>query len=236
MGLFRPYERKAPDAIDPTPGDQSTPVGGRISSLTPKGEKRATKRDSASQPASPSSPAEPNSTKRAGATQVVTRTPQKKQGATPTRKQAEADRMQRLHPNLSKADQRRANRDSRYKTRVDSWDKVEGSPERTLLRDYVDVRWTITEFLLPVMMLLMVSVIATSAWPAVSFYIGTGLWLMLGLSIINTAVMWNGFKKVLAEKVPNAQKRGLLMYMFNRALMIRRFRRPGPRIVRGASI
>ena len=78
--------------------------------------------------------------------------------------------------------------------------------------------------------------IATSAWPAVSFYIGTGLWLMLGLSLINTAVMWNGFKKVLAEKVPDAPRRGLLMYMFNRSLMIRRFRRPAPRVVRGASI
>ena len=235
MGLFRPYERKAPDAIDPTEGDQPIPAGGRISSLTPKGEKRANKRD-ASQPVSPASPAQPSTTKRSGATQVVTRTPQKKQGATPTRKQAEADRMQRLHPSLSKSDQRRANRDSKYKARVDTWDKVEGSPERTLLRDYVDVRWTVTEFLLPIMMLLMVSVIATSAWPAVSFYIGTGLWLMLALSIINTAVMWNGFKKVLAERVPDAPRRGLLMYMFNRALMIRRFRRPGPRVVRGASI
>ncbi len=232
MGLFRPYERKAPDAIDPTQGDQSPSAGGRISSLTPKGEKRSTKRESDSQPVSAPSPVEAT----ARNPQVVTRTPQKKQGATPTRKQAEAERMQRLHPSLSKADQRRANRDSRYRARVDSWDKVEGSPERTLVRDYVDVRWTITEFLLPVMLLLMVSVVATSAWPAVSFYVGTGLWLMLGLSIINTAVMWNGFKKVLAERVPNAPRRGLLMYMFNRALMIRRFRRPGPRVVRGASI
>ncbi len=144
--------------------------------------------------------------------------------------------MQRLHPNLSKADQRRANRDSRYKSRVDTWDKVEGSPERILLRDFVDVRWTITEFLLPVMLLLMASVIATSRWLAISFYIGTGLWLMLGLSIINTAIMWKGFKTLLAERVPNASKRGLLMYMFNRALMIRRFRRPGPRVVRGEAI
>ena len=236
MGLFRPYERKSPDAIDPAQEVQPTPAGGRISSLTPKGEKRATKRETASQPVSPPSPAEPITTKRVGATQIVTRTPQRKQGATPTRRQAEADRMQRLHPSLSKADQRRANRDSRYKARVDSWDKIEGSPERTLLRDYVDVRWTITEFLLPVMLLLMASVVATSAWPAVSFYIGTGLWLMLGLSIINTAIMWNGFKKVLAERLPNTVKRGLLMYMFNRALMIRRFRRPPPRVVRGASL
>ncbi len=232
MGLFRPYERKAPETAEPTQAQESASGGGRISSLTPKGEKRATSRQSDGKPTTTPVPVGTNT----GSTRVVTRTPQKKQGATPTRKQAEAERMQRLHPNLSKAEQRRANRDSRYKARVDTWDKVESSPERTLLRDYVDVRWTVTEFLLPVMLLLMASVVATSAWPAISFYIGTGLWLMLGLSIINTAIMWNGFKKVLAVRVPDAPKRGLLMYMFNRALMIRRFRRPGPRVKRGDSI
>ena len=232
MGLFRPYERKAPEAADPTQDVQGTKSGGRISALTPKGEKRANKTTSVGSTAVAPSPVE-NAERTA---QTIARTPQKKQGATPTRKQAETLRMQRLHPSLSKADQRKANRDSRYRARVDTWDKVEGSPERILLRDFVDVRWTITEFLLPVMLLLMVSVIATSAWPAVSFYIGTGLWLMLGLAIINTAIMWKGFKTVLAERVPHASKRGLLMYMFNRALMIRRFRRPGPRVVRGATI
>ncbi|MGO1488634.1 MAG: DUF3043 domain-containing protein [Arachnia sp.] len=232
MGLFRPYERKAPDATPSTQEGKATPPVGRVSSLTPKGEKRAAKRESATLPVAPVTPSEES----VRTTRVVTRTPQKKQGATPTRRQAEADRMQRLHPSLNKREQKRADRDSRYKARVDSWDKIEGSPERMLLRDYVDVRWTITEFLLPVMLLLMASVVATAAWPSISFYIGTGLWLMLGLSIINTAIMWKGFKKLLAERLPNVAKRGLLMYMFNRALMIRRFRRPSPRVVRGASI
>ena len=77
---------------------------------------------------------------------------------------------------------------------------------------------------------------ATSRWISVSTYIALGLWVLLGLSFINTAVMWINFKKVLAERVPGASKRGLLMYMFNRSLMIRRFRRPPPRVVRGASI
>ncbi|MGV8846235.1 DUF3043 domain-containing protein [Tessaracoccus sp.] len=228
MGLFRPYERKAADASGTTQPD-STTGGGRISSLTPKGERRSEKRPTAAE--APTLPADT-----AHHTQVVTRTPQKKQGATPTRKQAEADRMQRLHPNLSKAEQRRVNRDSKYKSRVDTWDKVENAPERILLRDYIDVRWTITEFMLPAMLLLMAGVVATSRWLTVSTYIGLGLWVLLGMSFINTAIMWRGFKKVMAERVPGASKRGLLMYMFNRSLMIRRFRRPSPRVVRGADI
>ena len=229
MGLFRPYERKAPETETTTPEGAKT--GSRISSLTPKGEKRA---------AASHTPAAkfeaPVEQVRAGSTRVVARTPQKKQGATPTRKQAEADRMQRLHPNLSKSEQRRANRDSKYKARVSTWDQVESSPERVLLRDYIDVRWTVTEFMLPAMLLLMAAVVATSRWITVSTYVALGLWVLLALSFINTAVMWVNFKKVLAERVPNAGKRGLLMYMFNRSLMIRRFRRPAPRVVRGASI
>ena len=226
VGLFRPYERKAADAPGSTQ-QKETAGGSRISSLTPKGEKRS----GATAVPQTTAPAVEAPTAR-----MVTRTPQKKQGATPTRRQAEADRMQRLHPNLSKSEQRRANRDSRYKNRVDTWDKVENSPERTLLRDYVDVRWTITEFMLPAMIILMAAVAATSRWIGISTYLALGLWVLLGLSFINTAIMWSGFKKVLAERVPNASKRGLLMYMFNRTLMVRRFRRPGPRVVRGASI
>lgn len=230
MGLFRPYERKTPDA-DTTATPEVPRSGDRISSLTPKGEQRAEKRVGVTAPPSPAPPVEAEH-----AARVVTRTPQKKQGATPTRKQAEAERMQRLHPNHSKAEQRKLDRDSKYKSRVTSWDKVESSPERTLLRDYIDVRWTVTEFMLPAMLLLMAAVVATSRWISVSTYIALGLWVLLGLSFINTAVMWINFKKVLAERVPGASKRGLLMYMFNRSLMIRRFRRPAPRVVRGASI
>ncbi|RMB59637.1 DUF3043 domain-containing protein [Tessaracoccus antarcticus] len=227
VGLFRPYERKAADAPGTAPQEKAT-GSSRISSLTPKGEKRAV--------ATATSPATAPTVEAPAGPRVVTRTPQKKEGATPTRRQAEADRMQRLHPNLSKSEQRRADRDSRYKSRVDTWDKVENSPERTLLRDYIDVRWTITEFMLPAMLVLMAGVAATTRWLGVSTYLALGLWVLLGLSFINTAVMWSGFKKVLAQRVPNASKRGLLMYMFNRSLMIRRFRRPGPRVARGASI
>lgn len=228
MGLFRPYERKTSD-VEATPERQEATERGRISSLTPKGEKRTAKGGAPMQ--THSEPVEPARTPT-----VVSRGPQKKEGATPTRKQAEALRMQRLHPSLNKKEQRRADRDARYQSRVESWDKVESSPERTLLRDYVDVRWTITEFMLPAMLILMAAVVATSRWITVSSYIAIGLWVLLGLSFINTFIMWTGFKKVLAERFPNASKRGLLMYMFNRSLMIRRFRRPGPRVERGQAL
>lgn len=233
MGLFRPYERKSPDAPG-TAEPEDAKSGGRISSLTPKGVRRAEKHHDDTPEASAPPKKSPQTTKQT--TKVVPRAPQKKQGATPTRKQAEAERMQRLHPSLDKKDQRRLDKNARYKSRIEGWDKVESSPERVLLRDFVDVRWTVTEFMLPAMLVLMAATVATSAWPSLSFSVGIGLWVLMALSFINTATMWISFKKLLAERVPGAGKRGLLMYMFNRSLMIRRFRRPGPRVKRGESI
>jgi DUF3043 family protein len=54
--------------------------------------------------------------------------------------------------------------------------------------------------------------------------------------IIDTAIMWRGFKKLLATRLPRATPRGLLMYGMNRAMQIRRFRMPPPRVKRGDKI
>ena len=45
--------------------------------------------------------------------------------------------------------------------------------------------------------------------------------------------MWRGFKRVLAERLPGASPKGLLMYGMTRSTQIRRFRMPPPRIKRG---
>ena len=40
--------------------------------------------------------------------------------------------------------------------------------------------------------------------------------------------MWRGFKKVLADRLPKASPKGLLMYGMTRSTQIRRFRIPRP--------
>lgn len=141
--------------------------------------------------------------------------------------------MERLHPTLTPKQQRKADRVARESARMEAMDRVEASPERQLLRDYVDTRWTINEFLFPGMILIMAATMLTINNVALSSYIAFGLWILMAMAIINTWIMWRGFKRLLAERHPGAEKRGLLMYMFNRAMMIRRFRRPTPRIARG---
>jgi len=167
---------------------------------------------------------------------VVRRKPVRKSEPTPTRKQAEAARMERLHPNLTPKEQRKADREASARQRMESWDKIESSPERVLARDYVDARWTVTEFMFPVMILIMAGTMATAAWPLISLAIGLGLWLMLILSLINACAGGGGRRGPRPPRAPGASPRGLLMYMFNRAMWIRRFRRPAPRINRGETI
>lgn len=223
MGLFRPYERKT-DTTEGGPRKERT-------RLVPKEDRKERK---AAEPSSveattPETPAEKTSSK----VTVKRRQPTRKNQPTMTRKQAEAARMERLHPNLSPKEQRKADREARSKAGMEALERIEASPERTLARDYLDARWTITEFMMPAMLVVMAGVMLTMSNVLLSSYIALLLWVLLLLSFINTFFMWRSFKKLLAERVPRANKRGLLMYMFNRALMIRRFRRPSPRINRG---
>lgn len=218
VALFRPYERN----------DKSSSTD-HISTLTPKGEKAAAK--ASGKPAAAAEPAV-DTAATAAPKQVV----RKKEGATPTRRAAEAARMERLHPTLTPKEQRKADAQSKSRARNEAWERVEKSPERQLLRDYVDTRWTVAEFMLPAMILVMAGVMVTMNNVVVSSWISMSLWVLLGFTLINVGIMWRGFKKLLAERYPDASTRGLLVYMFNRSLMIRRFRQPAARINRGDAI
>lgn len=224
MALFRPYERKQTKSTD------------QMSTLTPKGAKAAEKAEKVDK--APAKAVDPQANPQVAATETaekikVTRT---KEGATPTRRQAEAARMERLHPSLTPKQQRKADADARRQSRAEAWERTENSAARALVRDYVDTRWTAAEFMLPTMILVMVGTMITMGDPVLSSTIALMLWVLLLITIINVAFMWRGFKKLLAERHPGEPTRGLLVYMFNRALMIRRFRQPGARIKRGDPI
>ncbi|WP_052460204.1 DUF3043 domain-containing protein [Tessaracoccus massiliensis] len=223
MALFRPYERKQTTSTD------------HMSTLTPKGAKAAAKAEKRAGATEVEAAAEPAAATGTTAPQKI-KVPRKKDTPTPSRRQAEAARMERLHPSLTPKQQRKADARARQQERMENWERTENSPARQLVRDYVDTRWTVAEFMLPAMILVMAAVMATMSNPVLSSYIAMGLWVLLLITIINVAIMWRGYKKLLAERHPNEPTRGLLIYMFNRSLMIRRFRHPGPRVRRGEPI
>lgn len=215
MGLFRPYERS----------DKSTRAR---TSTVPEKAKKAPDANAVT------STAEEEPTSAPSGKKVVRRG--EKTGPTPTRKEAEAARMQRLHPNLSKKERKKAEREARYKAQTEAWERVEKSPERTLLRDFVDARWTLAEFMMPFMLIILAAMFVFMSNINATTIIAFLLWGFFFAALINIWIMWRSFKKLLAERVPNARTKGLLMYMMNRAIMIRRFRRPLPRIKRGDPI
>lgn len=216
MGLFRPYERK-----------ESGATSDQISTLTPKGQKAAEKAAAkqAREAAPQAEPAPPAVTEK---TQVA-----RKSTPTRSRRQAEAERMERLHPTLTPKEQRKAAAKARQEQRLEALDRVENSKERTLARNYVDSRWTINEFLFPIMILVMALSMATMSNVALSSYILGSVWVLIAAGVIQGYIMWRGLKKLLLQRHPNAILKGLALYMFSRSIMIRRFRQPGPAIKRG---
>lgn len=218
MGLFRPYERK-----------DSAASSDQIASLTPKGQKAAAKSAAKSLTGvGTEAAAEPVADAAKG--------PQRKSEPTRSRRQAEAERMEKLHPTLTPREQRRAASRAKQATRAEAFERQEGQPERVFARDYLDTRWSINEFIMPLFILIMAATMATMANVALSAYILAAMWVLIGMVVINMFFIWRGFKKEFAKRFPKSATKGLLLYMFNRSIMLRRFRQPAPRIKRGDAI
>lgn len=152
---------------------------------------------------------------------------------TPTRKQAEAERRARLTPTLNKKEQRqRASQQARAE-RLKKMSARDNTPEKTLLRDYVDSRFNIGEFLLPTLVVILALTFLNSIWAPITLISTVLMYGFIILVILDGFLMWRGFKRVLEERLPGTPTRGLLMYGMNRSIQIRRFRMPAARVKRG---
>ena len=157
----------------------------------------------------------------------------KKARPTPSRKEAEAARRQRVNRTLSKKEARiEASRQNRAQ-RMRAVNAREAAPEKALMRDYVDARFNIGEFLLPSLVLILAVSFLSAALPRITVISTVLMYLFIVAVLIDGYLIWRGFKRVLNQRMPNAPTRGLLMYGMNRAIQIRRFRMPAPRIKRG---
>ncbi|SDS13903.1 DUF3043 domain-containing protein [Microlunatus soli] len=155
--------------------------------------------------------------------------PRKKDAPTPTRKQAEAARRERLTKQVSKKDAARAQRAERMKA-IQARDNT---PEKALLRDYIDARRNIGEFLLPGLVVILGASFLYTLLPNITLVSTVLMYVFILVVLLDSFLMWRGFKKVLAQRLPKSSTRGLLFYGINRSIQIRRFRMPAPRIKRG---
>lgn len=161
--------------------------------------------------------------------------PRKKEGPTPTRRQAEAARMQRINPQLSKKEARQRNAEESRRRREEAMEARDGTPERKLMRDMVDSRWSLGEFLLPAMLVFLALSFLQTQWAGMSML---SLGLMYGyllLVLLDLFLLWRKYKRVAAERFPRVELKGkgVMMFGFNRSIQMRRLRMPRPQIKRG---
>ena len=104
-------------------------------------------------------------------------------------------------------------------------------PVRKLARDWVDSRFNVAEFFLPLAVIILVmSVVNNAAIKNIALL----LWLVvIVLIVLDAAVSGFRLKKRLAERFPDQNKKGAVAYGLMRSLQMRRLRLPKPQVKRG---
>ena len=103
-------------------------------------------------------------------------------------------------------------------------------PRRRFIRDTVDARWNVGEFMLPVMLLVLLLSFIKEPWALMAVFV-----LVYGLivvALVDAVLMWWRTKKRLVEKFGSTD-RGDAWYAVMRAFQMRRTRMPKPVVARG---
>jgi hypothetical protein len=177
----------------------------------------------------PAKPSQPATTGEGSARSAAA----KKDRPTPSRKEAEAARRQRVNRTLTPKEARRLNGQQNRQQRMQAVNAREAAPEKALMRDFVDSRFSLGEFLLPSLVVILALSFLTTVYPTVSAITTVLMYVFILAVLFDSYLMWRRFKQVLAVRLPHASTRGLLMYGVNRSIQIRRFRMPAPRLKRG---
>ncbi len=104
-------------------------------------------------------------------------------------------------------------------------------PVRKYARDYVDARFNVAEFFLPLaVVILVLSVVQVPALQNIALL----LWLVV-IVLILVDSFWTVFRlrKQLAERFPGESTKGAVPYALMRSLQMRRLRLPKPLVKRG---
>jgi hypothetical protein len=105
-------------------------------------------------------------------------------------------------------------------------------PERRFIRDWVDARWNLGEFMLPVMLVVLaLSFVRVAAAQLAVFSLVYGVLLV---AVVDAVLMWRKLKRRMREKFGDGGvPKGAAMYAVMRAFQMRRSRMPRPQVKRG---
>lgn len=160
---------------------------------------------------------------------------------TPSRKEAQARNARPLVGNRSK-EARKAERlrmqEQRERARVGLAQGEERyltprdrGPQRRWVRDYIDARFSVGEFLIPAMLVVLITTFMPNPIP----YYGIAImWTFVAVSILDLLFLNMRMGKLLREKFgPDRVQRGWRWYAAMRALQFRPLRLPKPQVRRG---
>ncbi|MGV9347776.1 DUF3043 domain-containing protein [Streptomyces spiralis] len=142
-----------------------------------------------------------------------------------TRKEAAKRQREERRTQMERQRQALASGDERY---LPARDK---GPVRRFARDFIDSRFNIAEFFLPMaVVILVLSMVRVGYLQNLALL----LWLVVIVLIVLDSIV-TGFrlKKRLAERFPAENKRGAVAYALMRSLQMRRLRLPKPQVKRG---
>ena len=162
---------------------------------------------------------------------------------TPKRKDQEAARRQPLvvadRKQAKKLDRAKRN-EQMYRTRQAMLTGDESGlpardkgPVRRYIRDHIDARWNLAEFMLPVMLIVLaLSFLRTNEILSIVTIL---TYAILLTAIVDTLLMWRGLRKRLTAKFGEeaAKAKGNGMYAAMRAFQLRRSRMPRALVKRG---
>lgn len=165
---------------------------------------------------------------------------------TPKRKDAQAQNLRPLVPKDREASRKAAKArmrerenaeyDAMQKGDINHMPKAERLPWRIYIRDYVDARFNLGEFFIPVAFVILIgSIFVTYQWPALALPLMVLMYVYLFAVIIDVVIMWRKLKKKLIEKfgeqsVAKGMRSG--SYAWSRAIQMRRWRLPKPRYLK----
>ena len=165
---------------------------------------------------------------------------------TPKRSEAERHRRQPITGSRAPATPRtpedkakaRSERSRRYEAMKagEAWalNPRDRGPARALARDYIDSKRRVSEYYMYILVVLLVAVFTHNK--TVQTYISPLVLVLVVVVLIDAQLIKNRLRKLVSERLPGESTRGLTMYSVMRALQIRRFRVPAPRVRPGDKI
>jgi Protein of unknown function (DUF3043) len=159
---------------------------------------------------------------------------------TPKRSEAERNRRQPISGSRASAAPRtpeektraRGDRTRKYEAmkQGESWalNPRDRGPARALARDYIDSKRRISEFYMYILVVLLAAVFLRNKTE--QQYISPLVLVLVVIILVDAQVIRRSLRKLVGERLPGESTRGLTMYAVMRALQIRRFRMPAPRV------